>query len=321
MNLQNKKAEFLLLNPRYTQTSMAYFLPLSAKELRRYKTVLNWDAVSVNQAIPWSAEVLEEFQDVLSFDKGDEFALINTNEKLPWSIEFIENFRNSWDWEILSQNRAVIENSDIRRYFLLQLEPYLSENPEVEDDEIFDELERNLHTTNKFIEYQISTEKEIEQNTNLKFSLLSSNEYLPWSGELISKYAEKWDWDMLSLNPSLPWTIDLIEQFESKWCWGGEICDINGFTKYECGLSGNPGLPWSYNLIERFKNKFDGFTLSFNSEIKWDIEMLTEFKYLLDLQQLGYNKHLWNTVFKEFNQLEIASDILGKMSDDNDVYC
>lgn len=40
---------------------------------------------------------------------------------------------------------------------------------------------------------------------------LPKNEAIPWSIELISKYKNKWGWDLFSSNKSLPWSIELFD--------------------------------------------------------------------------------------------------------------
>ena len=44
---------------------------------------------------------LLEFKDILNWQ------LLSTNENLPWSAEFIENFKDKWDWKKLSRNKSL----------------------------------------------------------------------------------------------------------------------------------------------------------------------------------------------------------------------
>ncbi len=41
---------------------------------------------------------------------------------------------------------------------------------------------------------------------------LSENKSLPWSVELIEKFADKWEWGRLSRDNSLPWSINSIHK-------------------------------------------------------------------------------------------------------------
>lgn len=46
---------------------------------------------------------------------------------------------------------------------------------------------------------------------------LSTNEGLPWSLELIERFARRWDWEKLAKNESLPGSLELIERFAERW--------------------------------------------------------------------------------------------------------
>jgi len=52
---------------------------------------------------------------------------------------------------------------------------------------------------------------------------LSCNKALPWSLDLIGRFADRWSFDGefgLSLNEGVPWSLDLIERFEDRWNFG-----------------------------------------------------------------------------------------------------
>ena len=48
---------------------------------------------------------------------------------------------------------------------------------------------------------------------------LTANKELTWTIELIARYADRWDWDDLSRNEDLPWSIELVDRFEDRWNW------------------------------------------------------------------------------------------------------
>lgn len=73
-----------------------------------------------------------------------------------------------------------------------------------------------------------------------------SNNSLPWSREILSKYRYKLFWYLLSENKSIPWSLDLIEEFKDELldCEEG---DVKGWD-FEV-LSKNEYLPWCDELI------------------------------------------------------------------------
>ncbi len=86
---------------------------------------------------------------------------------------------------------------------------------------------------------------------------LSGNSSLPWSPELIERFADRWDYWELSRNTSLPWSIELIERVADRWVWGS--------------LSNNESLPWSVDLLDRFADRWDWLVLSSNSSLPWSL--------------------------------------------------
>ena len=239
----------------------------------------------------------------------------NCNGALPWSIELIEKFRNKWNWELLSQNHAVITNVVVREHIIKELFPYIEEKilagfPDKKVDFFEEEVNSNLSIINKYIEYQFNTETEIEQCKVIDWNALSHNTFLPWSAELIRKYIDKWNWVNLSKNRSLPWSFELVKEFENSWCWGGDFVGKDGSIFCEDGLSSNYALPWNSNFIKHFQHRFESQELSYNEGIEWNIDMLIEFKDLVSFSSICFNSKVWNNVFPEFHQLEKGFEVL-----------
>ena len=112
------------------------------------------------------------------------------------------------------------------------------------------------------------------------WALLSGNEALPWSLELIERFRDRWNWVVggLSANESLPWSLELIQRYEHRWNWGGE----HGVD--DSGLSGNESLPWSLELIERYEDRWgwgnEGVperSLCSNEALPWSPELLERY--------------------------------------------
>ncbi|WP_200375660.1 hypothetical protein [Thiocystis violacea] len=107
---------------------------------------------------------------------------------------------------------------------------------------------------------------------------LSCNKALPWSLDLIERFADRWQWGWpgLSDNPALPWSLDLIERFADRWEWG------------VLGLSTNPALPWSLDLIERFADRWEWgeYGLSHNPALPWSLDLIERFEDRWDFEGL-----------------------------------
>jgi hypothetical protein len=74
---------------------------------------------------------------------------------------------------------------------------------------------------------------------------LSSNHGLPWTADLIDRYAEHWDWELLSSNTCILWTTECLTQHSELLNWANLSCSQR--------------LPWSiqfYKIFEKnwFKN-------------------------------------------------------------------
>lgn len=89
------------------------------------------------------------------------------------------------------------------------------------------------------------------------------SKWQPLDEESIELFKDSLNWSLLSENEVLPWTQDLINRFVDRWDWGR-----NSFAYYfrpyescfeDCleyageGLSANAMLPWSTDFIEKFK--------------------------------------------------------------------
>lgn len=86
----------------------------------------------------------------------------------------------------------------------------------------------------------------------------------PLDGELLGRYADRWDWHRLSRNLILPWSLELIERYADRWSWGE--------------ISWNRALPWSRKLIEHYANQWDWEQLAENPALPWSAALLVQFE-------------------------------------------
>lgn len=101
----------------------------------------------------------------------------------------------------------------------------------------------------------------------MDWNLLSSNEFLPWSEELIDRFQDKWNWWRLSLNESIPWSQQLIGRFGYRLNWNA--------------LSRNAALPWSEEFIALYAPYWHYGTLSENEGVPWTLSLMKKYEAVL----------------------------------------
>jgi len=76
---------------------------------------------------------------------------------------------------------------------------------------------------------------------------------------LIERFKNYWDWNVLSENDSLPWSAELIDRFIDRWKWGyfKSFKHDPNLNAGEMGLIGNWGIPWNIDLIIRYEEFID----------------------------------------------------------------
>jgi len=81
---------------------------LVESQLDKFRDKLDWEELSANQEIRWTASMLERFADLVNWSR-----ISVTLDATSLSPEIIEKFLDRWDWENLSWNSdlplAVIE--------------------------------------------------------------------------------------------------------------------------------------------------------------------------------------------------------------------
>jgi hypothetical protein len=225
--------------------------------LRAHPDFWDWDALSRNENLSWSASLLHEHA-----HKWD-WAALSANEAIPFSGDLIERHHRRWDWELLSVNEALPWTEDLIRRFSGQWPWGLAQ----------------------------------DDASDFGFKgALSMNRALPWSAELLNEFKHRWDWRILSGNPVLPWSPDLLHRFREQWAWGVEPSNKELLyptlstnpgvswterllTEYSAllnwtELSRNPSLPWTETFLERHQERWDWQVLSANEGLPWDRELL-----------------------------------------------
>lgn len=225
--------------------------------------------ISIRQSIYWGEEELQAFNwiydgyDYLYRDESDIMRLfwknISNASNVHWSVSLIQKYIQRWDWEILSNNQAVITQNDILTCFEKKfnwksgtiLKHLLNHWDSLE-------LYKDLVDWNLLCRYYwVGNELFLEEYANnIDWTAISENVQNTWSVEFIVKYENYLDWDALSSNSSVFWDMKLISRYEDKIKWDK--------------LVGNKGVRWSKDIIEKYHSFIDINVLYDESKFPWD---------------------------------------------------
>ncbi len=327
-----KKKQFLLKNEDYLLNTISHHFGFTQLQLRKYSSIINWNAVVQNCNVKWDTKIIDEFSKCI-FEGDAIIPAFNMNMALPWSIKFIERYEDLWEWELLAQNPLVMGNPKIRNHFLPYLNQYLEAYRERMEKrytyfvkhghEYKNDLKSNLDNFQYHKELQFQQPNEISKAKDIDWNLLSQNLLLPWSAELIEKHIDNWNWSALSMNPSIDWDFDLIKYFEQEIDWNVKVIEKYGITlSSESGISANPKIEWDGKLLSAFFSKLNSCNISHSKSVKWDIDLLIQFNDNWEMHYLSANECLWNKVFHEFHEAEnlnpLLNFILEKHNDETD---
>jgi hypothetical protein len=308
-------------------------LPWSIDLIERFKDRWSWDTVSGIETMPWSIDLIERFKDRWSW------STLSRTETMPWSIDLIERFEDRWDWRGLSGLESLPWSAELIERYKHRWKWNVSWSPEDLVIE-FDGMD----------EHFVSNLSDVEPG-------LDCNKSLPWSPELIDRFADFWDWNSLSDSSVLPWSIDLIMRFADRWDWKGcpgeEKVARKGLGAYDDGIydddiepgyrpddrrivggrpgiNGNTSLPWSIELITCFEDRWNWTWLSRNGSLRWSLDLIERFEDLWDWDALAKNYCIpWNfndlpscgdqlyEEYRDYFQEEIASDEDNQISVDS----
>lgn len=180
--------------------------------VNEYGHLLDWDSICNNTRLPWCEKnLLELWSDKIDWDlvkkknfftsklgcsvknidkylsDESDFESISTNLVLPWSISLIERFIDKWDWKLLSFNKSLPWSIEFIDYFKDYIYWGKVKNEKVVHDEY-----ASLVDYDTFMTWKDYSDLGLE-----------SNESVPWSLELITKFERKIDLELLFQNKSV----------------------------------------------------------------------------------------------------------------------
>lgn len=199
-----------------------------------------WAYLSGNPNLPWTLELIEEF------DWKWDFSELVENPKLPLSKELLLQYPELLDgrnWRKLSKNTVLTWTIDALEAFSNTLDW------------------SGISLNSKFL-WSIDSIKYFEDKWD--WASLSRNSSLPWDKQLITHYADKWVWWELSRNPSLPWGSELLREYEDKWIW--------------IQISMNNAIPWTIEMLDEFSDRLDWESISKSPFVYSNFEVLAKFE-------------------------------------------
>lgn len=243
------------------------FFPWTEDFIYNYSSKLDWENISTNKSIPWTEDFIDKNKYRLNWK------YLSSNPNLPWSEDFIEKHKNNWDWKNLSQNTELPWSKD---FFCKYINNWslndISGNRGIKWDEDF---------FNEFLNYK-----------NAIWGWLSYC-CLPWSKELILKYKDKWDWRLLTINENIVWTDEMVNLFYDEIRWD-VICENKSF-KLDLDFFIN-------NLKKYHKNGSFFYRIVKLTEAYLDDDFIEELisNALNKTQKNGYvNPYLFNDMIKD----------------------
>ncbi len=278
--LSQEHHDFLLEYPGLVSDYVSYNFPLTQEQLRKYHDLLVWDFVRTNEAIKWNADIIGEFLDDLlpAEDPGYQTTDFSLNDSIQWSVELIDRFIDRWNWDNMVCNHVLTREmrlhyhdrlSKIEEYDPVkeeQLEQSFTNYDEFDTWLEFSFIGHKIEMMDKHPELCIQNPDDI-QVVLVDWNLLSLNEFLPWSEELIARFQNRWNWTKLCSNESVPWSKHLIKRFGHCVNW--------------TALSRNPSLPWSEKFIALFAPYWNYAALSENEGVPWSLDLLRKYEAVM----------------------------------------
>jgi hypothetical protein len=263
--MPNPIIAYALHNPKFFRAVLSYFYPLSANQLEKYKSFLDWRYVSQNEFISWDYDLIKKYSDLLNWVGFTSHPTLWQNQQL------LNQFESNIIWQddllsyaTIAYNKGVDWNSD-------QIEKYA-------DKLNFTDLSANSSV--------LFTEKMIDlYKDKLDWTELSGNPSLPWSVSFIIQYINKLHLDefFFQINPSLTGNLEIVEIFGSL---------LTPFAIFS-----NPNLPWiEQNLLKKWEDNLDWYGIAGNPLLLSDKDFFlehesklinTEYAYLMLSENTG----------------------------------
>lgn len=189
------------------------------------KTDLDWTALSFNNSLPWSTAFIKQYE-----DKWDWHALsyIIADKQYFDRSEFdllLKRYKDKLDWKVICQGTS-LNNNHLTGYAEFICWDTLSSNSRFTWSENFVNAHMDKINWKIFTEClatfetpsvaQCAFRKKVLDlyDNKLDFEVLSENDNIDFTPEIIEKYKKRWDWGRLINNPAIVWDESMLKQYD-----------------------------------------------------------------------------------------------------------
>lgn len=189
------------------------------------KDNLDWRALSFNYSLAWSPVLIRRYESywdwhALSYILADkrfirgvhlDKLLIRYKEKIDWNVicqgtnlkdRHLEIFSDVIDWNALSSNNRFDWSESVINTYIDKI-----------NWKVFTECLSTMETPS---EIQTAFRKKVLSlyTHKLDFGILSSNDSLVFTAEIIEEYKERWNWAEIINNPAIEWHKFMLKKYD-----------------------------------------------------------------------------------------------------------
>jgi len=189
------------------------------------KANLDWKALSFNDSLPWSINFIKQFDDLWNwqalsyiiadknhFERADfDLLLKRYNDKLDWMVicqgtnlnnNHLTDYADFINWDTLSSNSRFTWS-----------ETFVNEYIDKINWRVFTECLATVKTPS--VIQNAFRKKVLDLYANkLNFGILSANDSLYFTPEIIEKSKKRWNWAELINNPAIEWNETMLKKYD-----------------------------------------------------------------------------------------------------------
>jgi len=186
---------------------------------------LDWKALSFNDSLPWSVKFIKQYKKLwdwhaLSFIIADK----NFFERSDFEI-LLKQYKENVDWEVICQgtNLNIYQLTDYAQYInwdalssncrFMWSESFINEHIEKINWKIFTESLATIETSSLVLTSFRKKVLDLYSN-KLDFAVLSENDSLDFTPDIIEKYKKCWNWTELINNPAIEWDEAMFKKYD-----------------------------------------------------------------------------------------------------------
>ena len=269
---------------------------------------LFWYSLSLNQGVPWTYQLIEEFRDKLHFggkclhdlwtktfgnnpavrwdiptlelvhDRVD-WSQVCYRKDIEWSSEYLKKFADRLDWSQLCANESFPWDLRLMKRYAERVDLVgLCKNPSIVWNapkiKWLLEQAREKHT------YWVDRiSEQCEQSAMQVYTAFCANTKVKWNKELIHTLL-----------------VELKPQPASY---------VKNDEEYLKALSSNPSLPFTDALIERYQDYWDWSALTVNKGVNWSLKRVSKFEDQLD----------WVVIYGGVKSIDYSIDFIDQYAD------